>query len=114
MKLIRLSLTLSSKEFMDNKGFKVMEFEITKESDKTIFAYNEESQKKLKILKNNILKIDTIFREDLYNIITYSIYCYDTDLNKAKQILIDKISEEVDKRKKSVAMLLKNLELVSR
>jgi tmRNA-binding protein len=112
MKLMRISLTLSSKEVIDNTGFSIVEFDITKDTDKTVFVYNEGSQKKLKILKNNILRIDTIFREDLYNIITYSIYCYDTDLNKAKQMLIDKISEEVDKRKKSVEILVKNLESI--
>lgn len=112
MKLIRVSLSLSSKEFMEDKGFNIIEFEITKATDKTLFIHNEDSDKQ-RISKDRLMKIDTALREDLYTFITYAIYCYDIDLNKAKQMLLDKVTEEVNKRKAATEMLIKNLENVS-
>lgn len=64
----------------------------------------------LRVMKSNLLVVDTIWREQLGSIINYTTYCLEPDIEKAKVILIKKIKSQVALYSKQLNQLVSELE----
>lgn len=62
-----------------------------------------------RLKKDKVLYVDSNIRENLFYIVAYNVWAFKDQIEEAKKLLKDKISEEVRKRSEASVLLIRNL-----
>jgi len=105
MKILRMSFTLTKEEFKSS----IREYEC--KETKGLFIVDKESSfggKSTRIKKEDILRVDSMMRTDIFDTIHAYTWYFDGQENQAKTLLTERLTKELSKRKNAVDEMLKH------
>lgn len=103
-----ISLFVGGSDFRD---FTTIKFNIKNIANKFMIVNSENSNTK-RIAIDRLLEVESDIKEDIYKMIQYKVVCKEEDIKKAKQLIIDKMQEQVIRRKESIENIENNFNLI--
>lgn len=106
MEQIVYTVSIRVNTLEDKTHIKIIPYAVTKETStrvyvKPLFDYIDRKY----FDKNNLMNLQTDVHENVVDYINYNTLCYKEDIEKAKQLLIDKSKSEVERRMKELEVL---------